>query len=293
MTPLTAEEAPAVATPQPNAEEFSNHALAPAGSAALEPTAADAPAEPYPVKIGDTARLVIHTAGGVRAALATVTGVGGPRTGAPVGENGEPLLTVVYLDSLNNRMLSSASWAQAFTRASPVHHASSPAAEPGVVYTDIIPMDASGAISLDAIELPDTSAAAAAEVQRKEAMGVGRGPVPDKDIAFQTATASGVSEAAAIPGVVGGEKETPAYVHTPTPEWPPKTAHIGVPLAPQTGNPVQTSEPKPEGEKTANPPAPATTDKAHEILAGTAPAVAPGQRQLTDEEVEQQKAAGH
>lgn len=253
-------------------------ALTPVDEPTALATTSAAPAV-SPVKVGDVVRLIIATAGKVRAALGIVTGVGSAVLNAPVGENGEPLVTVVYLDSLNNRTLSSASWAAAFRRVGPVHHVTSPAVESGVAYTDILPMDASGAMSLDALELPDMTAAAAAEIQRKEANGVGRGPVPDKDIAFQTATATGIAEENAIdgfPAVPTSDKKTPVFAHTSVPEWPPKTAKIGVALTPDERNArlkahLQQLAAKEDAQKKADA-APATTDRAKSILGGLAPA---------------------
>lgn len=204
---------------------------------ALDTAEPAAPAKPL-VKAGDAVVVTIQSAGTVRAALATVLSVGSRMPNAPVGENGEPLLTVAYIDSTDSKTLTSASWFNAFKRVGPVHHESSPAAEAGVTYGAIIPMDVSGGIDVPAVTLPDVAAAAAAEIQRKQAMGVGQGPVADKDIAFQTATASGVAEKTALKGsalterpIPTGEKEN-VIAHTPTREWPPRTAKLGVAMQP-------------------------------------------------------------
>jgi hypothetical protein len=197
------------------------------------------------------------------------------------------LLTVAYLDSTDSKTLTSASWFNAWKRVGPVHHESSPAAQSGITYGAIVPMDVSGGIDVAAVTLPDVSAAAAAEIQRKQAMGVGQGPVADKDIAFQSATASGVAEKSALKGtalterpIPTGEKEN-VFAHTPTREWPPRTAKLGVAMQPGERVPQSAAasttgakpvpQVDPEAEKAAAA-SPSMRSRAAGIMAGLRPA---------------------
>lgn len=212
-------------------------ALAAAPPATIDTVAPDtAPAPSVPpvlVKQGDFVRLLVGRSGKSAAVLALVTAIGGARLGAEhQGANGEPPLTVVFLLNPDPKVLSSVDWYQALHRTSPVYHQSALLAESGVVWTDVISADSIAAgFSLPSIELPDTTAAAAAELQRHQAMGVGGGPVADAQIPQRTGTAT---EAAGL----DPEEETAfAASKTKNPTataraWPPVGVPVGVPLQP-------------------------------------------------------------
>jgi hypothetical protein len=187
------------------------------------------------VKQGDFVRVLVSRSGKSAAVLALVTAIGGARLGVEhQGADGEPPLTIVFLLNPDPKVLSSVDWYQALHRTSPVYHESALLADSGgVVWTDVIPAESIAAgFSLPAIELPDTTAAAAAELQRHEAMGVGGGPVADPRIPQRMGTAT---EAAGL-----DHEEENAFAAANTKpvsglaahQWPPLGVPVGVALVP-------------------------------------------------------------
>jgi hypothetical protein len=197
------------------------------------------------VKQGDFVRVLVSRSGKSAAVLALVTAIGGARLGVEhQGADGEPPLTIVFLLNPDPKVLSSVDWYQALHRTSPVYHESALLADSGgVVWTDVIPGDSvDRGISMGPIELPDTTAAAAAELQRHEAMGVGGGPVADPRIPQRMGTAT---EAAGL-----DHEEENAFAAANTKpvsglaahQWPPLGVPVGVALQPGQNEPTPTAQ---------------------------------------------------
>lgn len=196
---------------------------------------------PFLVKRGDFVRILVTHGSTASALLALVTGIAGPSLPPEhQGENGEPALTVVYLPSTANpRVLSSSGWYQELARFGPVYHQSAALAQSGIVWTDVIPGDSiEHGISMAAIALPDTTAAAAAVLQRDKAMGVGGGPVADARVPQSSGSAT---EAAGLSldeeNALAAAKSGP--LPAPTRHWPPLDAKMGVPLQPGAPTPAE------------------------------------------------------